>query len=209
MIDKDRFFYYVRTRPFGGSLTTGQVEGMTHLLDVWGECYAEKHKDLRYLAYALATTRHETAATMRPIEEIGRGRGRAYGHPCGPWHHVYDGRGDVQLTWERNYKFASRRLAAELGVKADLDQNPELAMEPDIAAHIMFLGMIEGWFTGRKLADYFNAKLEDALHARRIINGLDCASKIKGYFLDFMPALTPQAPGAAAIPGTSPGTRAA
>jgi putative chitinase len=189
MINHDRFFASVRVPLFAGSLSQGQVDGMSHLLDVWEECYTPRYPDLRFLAYALATTRHETAATMQPIEEYGKGRGRAYGHPVGPWHQVYDGRGDVQLTWEANYRHASERLAAEIGVKADLDRHPELAMEPDIAAHVMYLGMIEGWFTGKKLGDYFNARLEDALHARRIINGLDKARLIAGYFRVFRAAL--------------------
>ncbi|SEC69167.1 hypothetical protein SAMN05444161_1639 [Rhizobiales bacterium GAS191] len=189
MLDRNHFFAAMRAPLFGGTLSQGQVAGMTRLLDVWEECYAGKYPDLRFLAYTLATTFHETARTMQPIEEIGKGRGRAYGHPAGPWHKVYDGRDDVQLTFERNYKFASARLAAEIGIKADLDQHPDLAMDPDIAAHIMYLGMIEGWFTGRRLGYYFSSRLEDALHARRIINGLDNATLIAGYFRAFLSAL--------------------
>lgn len=190
MIDRGKFFAAVREAPFGGSLTNGQVQGLTHLLDIWEECYAAKHPDLRFLAYALATTFHETARTMQPIEEYGKGRGRSYGHPAGPWRQVYDGRGDVQLTWEHNYQHAAARLAAELGVRADLDQHPELAMDPDIAAHIMFLGMIEGWFTGKKLADFFADHRDDPVHARRIINGLDRATLIAGYHHSFTKAVT-------------------
>lgn len=189
MIDRDAFFASVRKSLFNGAMKESQVDGMTHLLDVWEGCYAEKHPDQRFLAYALATTRHETAGTMQPIEEIGKGRGRAYGHPTGPWHAVYDGRGDVQLTWERNYVHASQRLKAELGIEADLDQHPELAMEPDIAAQVMYLGMIEGWFTGKKLGDYFTAHLSDPVHARRIINGLDRAAIIAGYHRAIVAAL--------------------
>jgi len=191
MLDRDRFFATVRSPLFGGSLSQGQVDGMTHLLDVWEASYAEKHQDQRFLAYALATAFHETARTMQPIEEIGKGRGRAYGHPSGPWRQVYDGRGDIQLTWETNYAHAQARLEAELGIKVALVQHPALAMDQDIAAHVMFLGMIEGWFTGKKLPDYFATHRDDPLHARRIVNGLDKASLIAGYHRAFLRAVTP------------------
>jgi putative chitinase len=140
----------------------------------------------------LATTFHETARTMQPIREIGHGRGRAYGHPAGPWHQVYDGRGDVQLTWERNYLHATQRLRAlgVIGDDVDLARSPDLALRPDIAAAIMIHGMREGWFTGRKLADSFGDHATDWIGARRIINGLDCAAKIAGYARAFFAALT-------------------
>ena len=59
----------------------------------------------------------------------------------------------------------------------------------DIAAHILFLGSIEGWFTSRKLADYFAGRKDDPVHARRIINSLDCAVMIAGYYHHFVAAL--------------------
>lgn len=45
----------------------------------------------------------------------------------------------------------------------------------------MFLGMTAGWFTGKKLADYFNPKKENWIYARRIINGTDKANLIASY----------------------------
>ncbi len=84
---------------------------------------------------------------MQPIEEIGKGKGRTYG-PTGFW-----GRGYVQLTWETNYAKATKRLR-ELGlIDADVDfvKTPDLVMKPEYALPILFVGMNEGWFTGRKL----------------------------------------------------------
>lgn len=193
MINREHFFATVRASLFGGRLMPAQVSGMEHLLDVWEGCYAEKHPDIRFLAYCLATTFHETNETMQPIEEIGNGKGHSYGHPAGPWHQVYDGRGDVQLTWERNYAHAEERLKAELGITVELHHHPDRAMDPDIAGHILFLGSIEGWFTGKRLFDYFAGRKEDPLHARRIINRLDRAAKIAGHYHAFLPALTPAA----------------
>lgn len=48
-------------------------------------------------------------------------------------------------------------------------------MRPDVAAFVMFEGMINGTFIGEKLSDYFNAKTTDWINARRIINGTDKA----------------------------------
>jgi predicted chitinase len=127
------------------------------------------------LAYLLATAYHETAHTMKPVAEgywiknaeAWRKKNLRYY----PWY----GRGFVQLTWEANYKKASQ----ELGV--DLINNKDLAMDPTVAAKIAVLGMVEGWFTGKKLSDYCTLGKSDFLNARRIINGMDAAAKIAGY----------------------------
>jgi len=189
-MNRDAFFATVRANPFGGALTRGQVDGLNALLDAFGKITPPL--DLRWQAYMLGTTFHETARTMQPIEEIGKGRGRAYGHPAGPWHQVYDGRGDVQLTWQQNYVHATQRLRAlgMIGSDVDLARNPDLALRPEIAAAIMIHGMQEGWFTGRKLSDYFGDRVTDWIGARRIINGLDCTAKIAGYARAFLAALS-------------------
>lgn len=41
---------------------------------------------------------------------------------------------------------------------------------------------MEGSFTGKKLSDFFGLSEEDWVNARKIINGLDKASLIAGYF---------------------------
>lgn len=96
---------------------------------------------------------------------------------------LFCGRGLVQLTGRRNYALA----ATKLGV--DFIAAPDLVMVPQHAAAIMFKGMIEGWFTSRKLADYFSAERADWSNARRIINGTDKASTIAGYARAFHAAL--------------------
>lgn len=189
MIDRAKFFDSIRKGPFPGHLTDDQVRGTGALLDA-----IEAHgvTDNRWAAYMLATAYHETAHTMLPIEEYGHGRSHVYGRPTGPWHCIYDGRGDVQLTFEANYIHATKRLR-ELGVigaDIDLDRNPDLAMRPDIAAAIMIYGMIEGWFTGKKLGDYINDKRTDYAGARHIINGTDRAALIAGYAVQFAEDLT-------------------
>lgn len=180
-IDRKAFFDSVRDAPFPGSLTASQVAGMTAILDAWEAKYADL--DQRWLAYCLATAFHETAATMQPIEEYGKGHGRPYGSPDPVTHQAYYGRGLVQLTWLANYR------AAGAVVGQDLVNHPELALQPGIASNIMFTGMIRGMFTGKKLSDYFNATHDDPENARRIINGTDKAELIAGYHNDFEDAL--------------------
>ena len=175
MIDHKKLYEGLRIAPFVGGLSLGQVAGINAILDCWEATY--RILDPRFIACSLATTYWETDKTMQPIEEYGHGHGRSYGTATGPWHQVYDGRGDVQLTWEANYAHATKRLR-ELGVidaSVDLEKNPELALRPDIAAKILVVGMVEGWFTGKKLGDYFNTMTNDPVGSRRIINGTDLA----------------------------------
>jgi hypothetical protein len=172
------FFSVVRAR--FGALTQSQVDGFNVVLA------ATVHLPKTHRAYLLATTWHETARTMRPIEEYGHGKGRAYGVPTGPWHVVYDGRGDVQLTWEVNYAKATKRLRelGIIGLDIDLEKNPELALRADIAAAVLVYGCEEGWFTGKKLSDFDNFT-----DMRRVVNGTDQAATIASYAQTFQTAL--------------------
>ncbi len=49
----------------------------------------------------------------------------------------------------------------------------------------MSYGMRNGTFTGKKLGGYINGTTCDYTNARRIINRLDQAAKIKGYAINF------------------------
>jgi hypothetical protein len=179
-MDKAKFFAAVRSSLFGGSLSQDQVDGTEAILDAYTASGLTSGK---WLAYMLATAFHETARTMQPIEEYGKGKGRPYGRPAGPYSQAYYGRGLVQLTWQQNYQKAKD----ELGV--DFVQHPELALDPTNAANIMIKGMAEGWFTGKKLEDYFDDDTSDWVNARRIINGLDKAQAIAGYGKSFFAAI--------------------
>jgi len=184
------FFDEIRDHVFGGSMYQGQVSGCETILDAW-----LKHApsaDRRFIAYSLGTTFHETARSMQPIRELGQGRGRPYGIPVAPYNQTYYGRGYVQLTWERNYANATRSLVKHGVVGGDIDlvRTPDLAMRPDIAAGILVFGMLEGWFTGRKLVDYFVGTRSDWVDARAIINGHDKAALIASYSMAFYHALT-------------------
>jgi predicted chitinase len=92
------------------------------------------------------------------------------------------GRGFVQLTWLSNYEHAGEKLGV------DLIQFPEKALDYDTAAQIMFAGMTQGWFTGKKLSDYIGPNA-DYVNARRIINGTDRAAKIADHARNFEASL--------------------
>lgn len=211
-IDRKKLFDHVRSAVFHGHFVQGQVDGLDAILNAWE---ADKRmEDLRWLAYMLGTAYHETASTMKPVKEYGgvayltrnydvMGRRPETARLMGntePGDGVkYAGRGYVQLTWKNNY----RAIGKEIGV--DLVTTPDLALDLDIAARVMFEGMTRRdvmledhtasgrfTFTGKALEDYFNAQNEDWVGARRIINGTDHAYMIADTAQDFFDGLTYQ-----------------
>ncbi len=163
--------------------------------------------DLRWLAYILATTYHETGRSIKAVRECfgktdqasincvtrlyRRGRiKRNYAKIDKKTGKSYFGRGHVQLTWAFNYK----RMGKELGMKDQVYVNPDLALHPDTSVAIMSEGMIKGLFTGKRLSQYFNARTTNWGGARRIINGMDKYKLIGGYGRKFHATLR-------AIPG--------
>jgi len=193
------FFDTLRTnKMLGPSLSTDEVDGCSAITSACGAA----NWPISWTAYALATAYLETAHTMQPIMEYG---GKAY------FHRMYDiegsrpakarelgntspgdgckycGRGYVQLTGKANYARAGRALGI------DLVNNPDLAMQADVAADIMTRGMEEGWFTGKRCSDYLPkvgyAGSGPFKNARRIINGTDRADDVASYALEFQKAL--------------------
>jgi putative chitinase len=204
--ERKLFFDTVRKDLFRGNLTQSQVDGMNFLLEVWEKHFeADNPRDgTRWLAYALATFFHETAETMQPIEEYGKGSGKSYGQPAGPHGQKYYGRGHVQLTWEENYKNGQKFLKERYGVDANIHPEAHKMLHPQTSALVSYDGMVNGWFTGVGLPKYFNSTVEDPYNARRIVNGTDQKDKIAGYYFKFKAALK-QAPatamGEAELPG--------
>lgn len=188
--ERKYYFDCVRASLFRGTLTQSQVDGMNYLLDLWEKHFPYKPRE--HLAYVLATAYHETDQKMRPIEEYGKGKGYKYGQPAGPYNKVYYGRGHVQLTWHENYKKCTKTIKA-YGLNYDLEQNPEFALDDETSAVILFDGMGDGTFTGKKLGDYFTATTSDPRNARRIVNGTDKMDLIASYYSKFLDALEPVA----------------
>jgi len=203
-----KFFAAVRLSVFAGRLSQNQVNGIEAIFDAWEKCPF----DGRRLAYMLATAYHETDSTMCPISENlnysaaglrttfpkyfitaaqaaayarqpQRIANRAYANRMGNGNEAsgdgwrYRGRGLVQITGRDNY--------AKYGIADD----PDKAFDPDKAVEILFDGMINGRFTGKRLADFFSATTTDWNGARKIINGTDRADDIAGYAKKFAAAL--------------------
>lgn len=195
--DRKIFFDTARRRLFPGGMKQSQVDGLNYILAAWEKAYPDG--DTRWLGYALATQHHECAQTCQPIEEHGKGSGMAYGKKDPETGQTYYGRGYVQLTWRENYARADRELGLEGGDSCEW--NAANALDPTIAAEVMFRGMEEGWFrSGHNFARYFAGKKDDPYNAREIINGdkskvpswssgVSIGNVIKGYYMDFTAAL--------------------
>ncbi|WP_312795532.1 glycoside hydrolase family 19 protein [Tianweitania sp.] len=164
----DRRVFYAGVREKLGALKQDQVDGFERYLDE-GE---RRGTPLDRLAYIIATVFWETARTMQPVKEAfwKNEAWRQANLRYFPWY----GRGDVQLTWEENYRKAGTAIGE------DLIKNPDAALLPANAVKIAFEGMEKGWFTGKSLSDYLDGvdesddeDLREFANARRVVNGTD------------------------------------
>ena len=172
-----------------GKLKISQVRNFEAIFD---EFKIRKLTDNRYLAYILATIWHETRETMQPIEEDGKGKGLRYGKKI--WFsgkayndvpHIYYGRGHVQNTWRDNYLKLTKANTQDW----DFVNKPSLLLEIKPSIWATFYGMINGIYTGKKLGDFFNEKINDPTGARKIINGTDKAKLISDYYAKFLKSI--------------------
>lgn len=183
-MNKKVFFDGVRKSVFKNSLSQSQVDGVELLLDLMIGLKLNIH----FVAYIMATVAWETGRTFQPVREgfnaseDWRKKNLRYF----PWY----GRGYVQLTWETNYAKATKWFKERLGITADFVKNKDLALDPKLSAVITIVGMVEGWFTKKKLGDYLLAGQFDPRNARKIVNGMDRADEIALLSGDFYQALT-------------------
>lgn len=181
MINKTQLYDDIRQSIFHGKLSESQVKGIESILNEWVK---RGYTDMRWLSYILATVYHESAGTMQPVEEHGKGKGHSYGQPDPLTGQVYYGRGRVQLTFYGNYLKFEKRL------KMPLTAHPELMLTDEVDIPVLFDGMVNGLYTGVGLPKYFNDKTEDFYNARRIVNSVDKAELISSYAKNFLKALS-------------------
>lgn len=206
-MDRSKFYAYLRSSKcnlFGKSLTQQQVTTLDLIID---EAIA-RGLFRPHTAYVMATAYHEVGSTLRPIRENlnyttaaaivrvwpSRFKSAAEAKPyvkkpqalankvyggrlgnTGPndgW--LYRGGGLVQLTGRENYR------------KYGLENRPETILAPMVSVQVMVDGMVNGRFTGKKLADY-----SDFTQMRAIINADVKANgaKIAGYAKQFEAAM--------------------
>ena len=184
-----------------GKLSQSQVDAINFIVDAM-----DKDKSITYPqgSYILATTWHETATTMLPIAEYGKGKGRPYGtwyknskgelysfkngskrevYLQSEYPHLYYGRGETQNTWFDNYEKLSKVF------NVDFLNNPDLLLTQEWSTPVTIYSMKNGLYTGKKLSDYINQSKKDYVNARKIINGMDKAILIAGYAETFEKAL--------------------
>lgn len=175
-IDRDKFFSNLK-QTFG-ALRQSQEDGINFLLgkiEIDQEPTLDNHSVwVKQAAYTLATIKHEVANTYQPITEYSNTTCRRYNGGCS-----YKGRGYVQLTHRYNYE----KLSPIVGV--NLVAYPLKALEPEISYRVTSYGMHHGVFTGRKLGRYINDTKTDYWNSRRVVNGTDKATLIKGYATKF------------------------
>jgi hypothetical protein len=193
MINRTFFFEQVRTSLFAGNLKAAPKAGLGFILDEWENNLASK--DDRWLAYALGTTHHETDAKIQPIHEYGganyfkqkyEGRADLGNNQAGDGVRFH-GRGYVQLTGRRNYTLMGTKFGVDL---ISSNQAADRALNPQLAADIMFHGMEKGVFTGVGFAKFFSPTVENWVNARKIINGLDKANLVADYARRYYAAIS-------------------
>lgn len=194
MINK-KLFYDKFREYFGSIRKQSTVDSIDAILDYF-DSRPIKIKPVEKMAYMLATVRHECGPSMTPITEnlnysarrltqvwpsrfptIDHAKPYAY-NPERLGNAVYGGRlgngaiegfkyrgrGFVQITGYVNYKKFSELL------DVDLVSNPDMAKDKEIGAAILYNGMVDGMFTGRKLSGYINSGKVDYYNARSIVN---------------------------------------
>lgn len=187
-MDRAKFFAAVRSPLFAGKMSEKQVGGLEAILTE-----AERRgTPLAHLAAILAEAHHETGGAMQPVSENlnysakrltevwpsrfptlaaaspyannpRRLANKVYGGRLGNtadddgW--LFRGRGLAQITGRTNY------------LKFGLGGTPDKAAEMSTAIRILFDGMTDGIFTGRKLKDYDATDGYRYAASRAIING--------------------------------------
>lgn len=196
-IDKPKFYDAYRKQ--FGSLGQSTVDTLEAIIDVFNQ-NSSLERDVEKKAYMLATVRHECGPDMKPITEnmnyTSAARiaqvwptrftvvsAKAYvrnpeklgntvyanrlgnGSPASGDGYRYRGRGiGAQFTGKVNYEKFSKLF------NVDLVNKPELALDLNLGAKILYKGCTEGLFTGVSLSNYIKSAGVDYKNARRVVN---------------------------------------
>lgn len=208
VIDKTTFYKLAKATFSIYDKPGNHYTGTDSLLDYWNT--HRELTDLRWLAYIMGTSYHETARRMFPVRETlassdaavvkilarsSHTKNKTYWKQDGETGQHYYGRGHVQLTWRSNYELADRRLSRD----PDGDRprsflwNADLALDPKDSVEILFDGMVYGWYTQKHCLPYYfdpaGQRREDWKNARRIVNVLDRWQTIADHARNFLTIL--------------------
>jgi len=195
------FYGEVRSKLFRGKLSTGAYNTIKEILE---ECRERKVYDYRHQAYILSTCYWESYSYAKnpdwnPVREgfatTNQGAinavtalykaGKVKSNYALPQSNgkSYYGRGYTQISLPDNYKQAGDYYGIPLY------DNPDLALQRPIATLLLVGGIMEGWWTGKKLTDYITTTNTDFLGARRTVNGTDKAKEIEKIAMIFYSAM--------------------
>ena len=194
-IDKSKF--YTAYRKQFGSLSQQNVDTIEAIINVFNQ-NSSLERDVEKKAYMLATVYHEcgmkpiienmnytsalriaqvwptrfTVATAKPfVKNPEKLANNVYANRLGNGPastgdgFKYRGRGiGAQFTGKANYEKFSKLFGV------DLVNNPDLALDVNLGAKILYKGSIEGLFTGVGLGNYIKSSGVDYKNARRVIN---------------------------------------
>lgn len=190
-----KMFFDKYIEVFGNIKMQKTVNSIEAILDVF-EANIIKIRAVEKWAYMLATVRHECGSKMIPITENLRYSARrltqvwpsrfptidhakpyadnpeklgnaVYGSRLGNGccdGYKFRGRGFIQITGADNYRKFSKLL------NIDLIFDPDLALDLKIGAEILYVGMINGLFTGKRLSGSIHSNNVDYYNARDIVN---------------------------------------
>lgn len=183
-----QFFATLRTGLYSAGVTQSAVDGLNSLCATFDTFTGHDHC-VDDLAAIMATAYLETGSDINlAIREVGRGAGKAYGKPAGPYNQIYYGRGPCQETWLANYLRSMKRTGI------DFVQHPDLMLDPKYGNVNMLDGMYNGLFTGKGLRNFITpgvpTTLERFMAARAVINGHDKADYYGKLCVAFQRALT-------------------
>jgi hypothetical protein len=166
----------------GGSLGSFAGGNRQATVDaILDECRREGVTMLEQQAYIIATVQHETGGLFSPVRERfenhepqnEKSRRRLRYNMREAKDYIYYGRGYVQLTHVEHYRTYGRLLSA------DLEADPDLALQPSVALFVLVHGMMNGTF-GHRLDRHIRERPRrvDFVGARHSVNGTDRADSI-------------------------------
>lgn len=188
MLSKNFFDVIRQSGLYNGRLSKEAVDGM-NAVSVGFDNYKWVDKCADDLAAIMATVVIETGRNFNlSVEEGGKGKGKAYGKPAGPYNHIYYGRGPCQCTWLANYQTAKIRTGI------DFVKYPERMCDPKYGVPYMIDGMFNGVFRRYRLRNFIKPGVKTSspsfYDARNIINSKnDRAEDYARYCLMFQKAL--------------------